>query len=123
MANSLNRVQIIGNLTRDPDLKKTQADDDLAIISVATNRSYKDGSGEVKEATDYHDIVLWGRLAELAQKFLTKSKKVFIEGRLQNRSWQDKEGNKRFKVEIVATNVIMLDKKPPQDEMGGDLSI
>jgi single-strand DNA-binding protein len=110
---SLNKVLLIGNLTRDPELRSTQTGQSVANFGLATNRVWKDQqSGEKKEAVEFHNIVLWGRLAEISGQYLRKGSKIFIEGRLQTRSWQDQSGNKKYMTEIIAENLQMLDRKP-----------
>ena len=105
---SLNRAQIIGNATRDPEFRRTPSGQGVASFSVATNRVYNDANGERKETVEYHNIVTWGKLAEIAQQLVTKGRKVFVEGRLQTRRWDDKEGQKHTSVEIVANEMMML---------------
>lgn len=110
MASSLNKVMLIGNLTRDPELRKTSAGQSVTSFSIATNRSFTDASGAKKEQTEYHNIVAWGRLAEICAQYLTKAKKVYVDGRLTTREWAGQDGVKKFRTEIVAENMIMLDK-------------
>lgn len=110
---SLNKVLLIGNLTRDPELRSTPSGQSVANFAIATNRVWKDPqSGERKEAAEFHNIVMWRRLAEIAGQYLRKGSKIFLEGRLQTRSWQDQGGNKKYMTEIVAENMQMLDRKP-----------
>ena len=110
---SLNKVLLIGNLTRDPELRSTPSGQSVANFSIATNRVWKDPqSGERKEAAEFHNIVMWRRLAEIAGQYLRKGSKIFLEGRLQTRSWQDQSGNKKYMTEVVAENMQMLDRKP-----------
>jgi single-strand DNA-binding protein len=110
---SLNKVLLIGNLTRDPELRSTPSGQSVATFSIATNRVWKDPqSGERKEAAEFHNIVMWRRLAEIAGQYLRKGSKIFLEGRLQTRSWQDQTGNKKYMTEIIAENMQMLDRKP-----------
>jgi single-strand DNA-binding protein len=108
MANSLNRAMIIGNLTRDPELRQTTGGQQVCSFSVATNRSWKNAAGEKQEAADYHNIVVWGKLGEICAQYLTKGKKVYIEGRMQTRDWEGQDGQKRSRTEIVAENMVML---------------
>lgn len=115
---SLNRAQIIGNLTRDPELRYTPNGQAVASFAVATNRAYMDASGEKKESAEFHDIVTWGKLAEICQQLLSKGRKVYIEGRLQTRTWEGQDGVKRQKTEIVAENMLVLDK-PKEWSSGG----
>jgi len=108
----LNKAQIIGNLTRDPEVRSTTSGQSVASFGVATNRVWKDkASGERKSSAEFHNIVAWGRLAEICQQYIKKGSKVYIEGRLQTRSWEDPSGVKKYRTEIVAQNLIMLDKK------------
>lgn len=118
---ALNKVLLIGNLTRDPELRSTSSGQSVANFGLATNRVWKDPStGERKEAVEFHNIVLWRRLAEIAGQYLHKGSKIFVEGRLQTRSWQDQSGNKKYMTEIVAENMQMLDRKPPASpSLGG----
>jgi len=110
---SLNKVLLIGNLTRDPELRSTPSGQSVANFAIATNRVWKDPqSGERKEAAEFHNIVMWRRLAEIAGQYLRKGSKVFLEGRLQTRSWQDQSGTKKYMTEVVAENMQMLDRKP-----------
>ena len=116
---NLNKAEIIGNLTRDPQVKTLASGTPLASFSVATNRIWKDyKSKKQRESTEYHNVIAWGKLAEIIGKYLKKGGKVYVDGRLQTRSWEDKDKNKRQKTEIVADNLIMLghlNKKPSAD--------
>jgi len=107
----VNRVMLIGNLGKDPDIQFLEGNIAVAKFSLATTETYKDRSGKLISQTEWHTIVLWRGLAELAQKYLHKGSLVYIEGRLKTRSWEDKEGNKKFATEIVGDNLIMLDKR------------
>ena len=108
---SLNRATIIGNLTRDPELRYTPNGSAVASFAVATNRSYVDReSGEKKDSVEYHDVVTWGKLAEICGQILAKGRKVYIEGRLQTRQWEGQDGVRRQKTEIVAENMLVLDR-------------
>lgn len=107
----LNKVQIIWNITQDIELKQTPTWQNVCTLSVATNRSWVDGSWMKQDVAEFHSIVLWGKLAEIAGQYLTKWKKVYIEWRLQTRSWEAQDGTKRYKTEIVWENMIMLDSK------------
>lgn len=118
--NSLNKVQLIGNLTADPEVKETPNGQKVANFSVATNRVWKDTSGMKQEQVEFHNIVIWGSLAGIAEQYLTKGQKVYLEGRLQTRSWDDPTGAKRYKTEVVADNLIMLSGK--RDDHGESFS-
>ena len=109
---SLNRVQLIGNLGKDPELSYTASGVAVAKFSIATGERWKDQEGNVQERTEWHNIVVWRKLAEICGQYLKKGSKVYIEGRLQTRSWDDKNtGLKRYTTEIVGDDLIMLDSK------------
>jgi single-strand DNA-binding protein len=110
MAFSLNRAQIIGNITRDPEVRMAGAQK-VATFGIATSFSWTDQAGQKKEKTEFHNIVAWRRLAEICEQYLKKGAKIYIEGRMQTRDWEGEDGVKRYKTEIVAENMIMLDKK------------
>jgi single-strand DNA-binding protein len=110
MAGSLNKAMVIGNLTRDPELRKTAGGQSVCSFSLATNRAYTDKEGNKKEEADYHNIVAWGRLADICSQYLVKGKKVYIDGRMQTRDWEGQDGVKKYRMEIVAENMIMLDR-------------
>jgi single-strand DNA-binding protein len=105
---SVNKVILVGRLGRDPETRYTSGGQAVANFSVATDESYKDRNGERQKRTEWHKIVVWGKQAEIAQQYLKKGSLVFIEGRIQSREWQDKEGQKRTAFEIVANNFRML---------------
>lgn len=107
----VNRVTLIGNLGKDPDVQYLEGNIGVAKFSLATTETYKDRGGKLVSQTEWHTVVLWRGLAELAQKYLHKGSLVYIEGRLKTRSWEDKEGNKKFATEVVGDNLIMLDKR------------
>ena len=112
MANGINRAIIIGNLGADPEIRYTQAGAAVANISVATSESWKDKqTGERQEKTEWHKVAMFGPTAEVAGKYLGKGSKVYIEGRIQTRKWQGKDGNDRYTTEIVANEMQMLDSK------------
>jgi single-strand DNA-binding protein len=111
MAKSFNQAIVMGNLTRDPELRATPSGQQVASFSVATNRVWNDPSGERKEAVEYHEIVAWGKLGELAAQYLAKGRKVMVIGRLQTRQWEAQDGSKRQRTEIVATDVNFLDSR------------
>ncbi len=110
MAYSLNRAQLIGNLTRDPEVRQTPGGQSVASFSIATNRSWPDKTGAKQEQADFHNLVAWGKLAEIAGQYLKRGQKIFAEGRMQTRDWTGEDGVKRFRTEIVIENMIMLDK-------------
>ena len=105
---SVNKVILVGRLGRDPETRYTGGGQAGANISIATDETYKDRNGERQKRTEWHKIVVWGKQAEIAQQYLKKGSLIFIEGRIQSREWQDKEGQKRTSFEIVATNFRML---------------
>src|SRR5664280_2095204 len=111
MARSLNRVQLIGNLTRDPELRYTPSGTAVCSFSIATNRSWTNDAGEKKDEVEFHRIVSWNKLAELCSQFLVKGRKVFVEGRLQTRSWAAQDGTQKQTTEIVISDMILLDSK------------
>ena len=111
MAMSLNRAQLIGNLTRDPELRQIPGGSTVASFSIATNFSWKDSSGQKQDRAEFHNIVAWRKLAEICGQYLKKGAKVFIEGRIQTRDWEGEDGVKRYRTEIVADNMIMLGSK------------
>lgn len=113
MAKSLNRVQLIGNLTRDPELRYTPKGTAVCSFGVATNRNWTTDAGEKKDDAEFHNIVAWNKLAELCSQFLVKGSKVFVEGRLATRTWQGQDGQQRNKTEIVISDMILLDGKRP----------
>ena len=105
---SVNKVILVGRLGRDPETRYTGGGQAVANFSVATDETYKDRNGERQKRTEWHKIVVWGKQAEIAQQYLKKGSLIFIEGRIQSREWQDKEGQKRTSFEIVASNFRML---------------
>jgi single-strand DNA-binding protein len=111
MAMSLNQVQIIGNITRDPELRQIPGGQSVASFSVATNFSWTDQSGQKQDKPEYHNVVAWRKLAEVCGQYLKKGSKVFIQGRIQTRDWEGEDGVKRYRTEIVADKMIMLDRK------------
>lgn len=102
---------LIGNLGKDPDVQFLEGNIAVAKFPLATTETFKDRSGKLVSQTEWHTVVLWRGLAELAQKYLHKGSLVYIEGRLRTRSWEDKEGNRKFATEVVGDNLIMLDKR------------
>ncbi len=108
---SLNKAMIIGRLGQDPDVRYTQSNTAVANMSIATSERYKDKSGEWKETTEWHRVVAWGRTAEICQEYLKKGSQVYIEGPIQTRQWEDKEGQTKYTTEIKALKMTMLDSK------------
>jgi len=119
---SLNRAQIIGNLTRDPELRYTPSGQAVASFGVATNRVYIDANGEKKETVEFHNVVTWAKLAEICNQILSKGRKVYIEGRLQTRKWEGQDGIVRQRTEIIAENMLVLDRPKEWDSSGSHTS-
>lgn len=120
MSGSVNRVILIGNLGADPDVKTTASGQMVANLSIATSETFNNREGERQERTEWHRVQLWGKLAELAQRYLAKGRKVYIEGRIQTRSWDDQQsGQKRYATEIVANQMVFLSSGRDSDS-GGD---
>ncbi len=120
---NLNKVFLIGNLSRDVTLRNTASGKSVADFGVATNRSWVNANGEKQQETEFHNVVVWGKMAELCNQYLSKGRLVFIEGRIQTRSWQDTSGQKRWKTEIIAQNIQFGPRgtgrglqMPPQEE-------
>jgi len=119
---SLNRATIIGNLTRDPEVRQTASGQSVTSFSVATNRSWNDASGKKQEQVEFHRVVAWGKLAEICGQYLAKGRKVYIEGRLQTREWTGQDGNKRSTTEIITDNMIILDRAGERSATSGGSS-
>lgn len=117
---SLNKVMLIGNLGKDPEVRYTASGQAVASFSLATSEKFKSKTGEWEERTEWHNITLWGKLAEIAGEYLSKGKTVYIEGRLQTRKWQDKSGNDRYTTDIVGDKMQMLSAKG--ERRGGESS-
>jgi len=115
MAKSLNKVQLIGNLTRDPELRYTPSGTAVVSFSIATNRSWTTDTGEKKDEVDFHRIVAWNKLAELCSQFLVKGRKVYVEGRLTTRSWAAQDGTQKQTTEIIINDMILLDSRRTSD--------
>ncbi len=111
---SVNKAILIGNLGKDPELRYTPSGQAVASFPIATTRKWRDKEGQTQEQTDWHNIVVWGKQAENANEYLSKGRPVYIEGRIQNRSYDDKDGNKRYISEVVALTVQYLGGKPDQ---------
>lgn len=120
MAQYLNKAMLIGNLTRDPETRTTPNGQTVSTFGLATNRQWTDPSGVRQEKTEFHNIVVWGKLAEICAQFLAKGRKAYVEGRLQTRDWTGDDGIKRYRTEIVAENVIFLDRPPAAPGSLGD---
>lgn len=118
----MNRVILIGNMTRDPELRTLPSGQPVANFGLATNRMWKNKDGTQQKHTEFHNIVMFGRLAEIAQQYLKKGASVMIEGRIQTRSWQGQDGAKKFKTEIVAENMQMGPKRISENQQSGENS-
>jgi single-strand DNA-binding protein len=121
MARSLNKVTLIGNLTRDPEMRYTPQGTAVCTFGLATNRQWTTESGEKKEDAEFHNLVAWNKLAEICTQLLKKGRKIYAEGRLSTRSWQGTDGTQKQRTEIVITDMIILDKKG--DEPVGEIDI
>ena len=108
---SLNKAMILGNVTRDPEVRTTPQGTTVTSFSVATNESWKDAQGNKQDRAEYHNVVAWRKLAEIIGQYVKKGSKVYVEGRIQTRDWEGQDGVKRYRTEIVADNLIMLDSK------------
>lgn len=113
----VNRVVLIGNIGREPDLQYLEGNIAVAKFPLATTESYKDRNGNLVSQTEWHTVVLWRGLAELAQKYLHKGSLVYIEGRIRTRTWEDKDKNKRLSTEILGDNLVMLDKRKEHSDL------
>lgn len=133
MAAGVNKVILVGHLGADPEIRYTQSGAPVATIRLATSESWKNKNGQKEEKTEWHRVIAWAKLAELAGQYLSKGRQIYVEGRIQTRSWDDKEGHKRYSTEIVATNIQFLggpggaktegkgmpeDLPPPPDNLG-----
>lgn len=112
---SVNKVILIGNLTRDPEIRQTTTGQNIATFGLATNRQWTTSGGEKKASAEFHECVAWAKLAEICEKYLHKGKLVYVEGYLKTRSWDTEEGVRKFKTEIVVEDMIMLDKRSDGD--------
>jgi len=116
----VNKVILIGNLGKDPDVQRLEGNIAVAKFPLATTETFKDRTGKLVSQTEWHTVVLWRGLADLAEKYLHKSSLVYIEGRLRTRSWEDKDGVRKFATEVVGDNLIMLDKKADNSSAEGE---
>ena len=116
---TLNKATIIGNLTRDPEMRTTTTGQNVTSFGVATSRVWNDANGQKQEKTEFHNIVAWGKLAEICSQYLAKGRKVYVEGHLQTREWDGQDGAKRNRTEIIAENMIILDRAPQGAGSGG----
>ncbi len=114
----LNKTMIIGRVTQDPELKTIPSGQSVVSFSVATNRSWTDKQGQKQDKAEFHNIVAWRKLAEIIGQYVKKGSKIYIEGRLETRSWEDQQGVKKYRTEIIADNMIMLDSKRSSQDQG-----
>ena len=117
MAN-LNKVTLIGRLGQDPEIRYTQSGSAVTNVTIATNDYWNDKQGERQERTEWHSLVLWGKLADLAQSYLKKGSQIYVEGRLQTRDWEDQQGQKHYKTEVVVTTMQFLDSRISDSDSG-----
>jgi single-strand DNA-binding protein len=117
----VNKVMLIGNLGKDPEFITLEGNIPVVKFPLATTETFKDRNGKLQSQTEWHTIVLWRGLAELAQKYLHKGSLIYLEGRLRTRSWEDKEGHKKFSTEVVGDSLIMLDKRSENGHLGDNV--
>ena len=133
MAQGVNKVILVGNLGRDPELRYTQSGTAVANFTLATNYRARSSDGEWEDRTEWHRIVAWGKLAEIVGQHLSKGRQVYVDGRLQTRQWEDRDGNTRYTTEVKADTLLMLGRRgddegfsepggPPPDSSGGDVT-
>ncbi|HEX7078901.1 MAG TPA: single-stranded DNA-binding protein [Candidatus Eisenbacteria bacterium] len=115
----VNKVILVGNLGADPEVRSTPGGQRVANIRLATSRQWTSQDGQRQEKTEWHSIVIWGKQADIAEKYLTKGKQIYLEGRLETRSWQDKEGQTRYKTEVICDNFQMLGRAGERNGEGG----
>ena len=115
----LNRITILGRLTRDPEVRTTTGGRSVTSMAVATGRVWTDQSGTKQERTEFHNCVLWGKIGEIAGQYLSKGRRVYVEGRVETRSWDAQDGTKRYRTEIIVDNLIMLDARSGADASSG----
>jgi len=111
MSTLRNKVQLIGNLGNDPEIITLESGQKLAKFSLATNENYKDANGDKQTKTDWHNLIAWGKTAEIVEKYITKGKEIAIEGKLSNRSYETKEGEKRYVTEVTVNEILLLGNK------------
>ncbi|HUE75636.1 MAG TPA: single-stranded DNA-binding protein [Chloroflexota bacterium] len=118
MASGLNKVMIIGNVGRDPEMRYTPSGRAVTTFSVAVGRNWTTPEGEHRDETEWFSVVTWSKLAEVCNQYVTKGKKVYVEGRLQTRSWEGQDGQKKYRTEVVANEVQFLDSRPRAESTG-----
>ncbi len=122
MAGGLNKVMIIGNVGRDPEMRYTPAGSAVTSFSVAVSRRWTTPDNEVRDETEWFNVVAWNKLAETCNQLITKGRKVYIEGRLQTRSWEGQDGQKRYRTEVIASTMLLLDSRPRTGAPGEESS-
>ena len=120
MSRGLNKVMIIGNLGRDPEIRYTSGGKPVTTFSVATSRSWVTSAGDRREATEWFNVVAWGNLAEICNQYLRKASRVYVDGHLQTRNWEDDDGNKHYRTELVANEMLILDPRPGKTSRRSD---
>jgi len=113
---SINKVILVGNLTRDPEMKETTGGQPITTFGLATNREWVTRGGDKQQSAEFHEVVAWGKLAEICNNYLKKGKLIYVEGYLKTRSWDSEDGTKRFRTEVVINDMIMLDKRKEGEE-------
>ena len=119
---SINKVILIGNLTRDPEMRKTMNEQYVATFGLATNRDWVTKDGRKQRSAEFHELVCWGRLAEIASQHLKKGRLIYVEGYLKTRSWDDAAGIKKFRTEIVIEDLVMLEKRPKEEFAANEMN-
>lgn len=114
----VNKVILVGNVGKDPEIRQTQNNKQVATFSLATSESYKDQSGQRQSKTEWHNVVCWGNLAQLAGQYIKKGSKIYLDGKVTTRSWDDNNGNKRYTTEIIANTIQFLDKREQSNQNG-----
>lgn len=122
MTRGLNKVIIIGNLGRDPEMRYTPSGKPVTSFSVATSRTWVTADGDRRDATEWFNVVAWGNLAEICTQHLRKGSKVYVEGHLQTRSWDDEQGQRHYRTEVVANEMIVLDSRAPEAQYSNELN-
>jgi single-strand DNA-binding protein len=120
---SLNKVMLIGNVGKDPEVRHLESGVSVVTISIATTERYKDRNGEIKEQTEWHSVVLWRALAEFAEKYIQKGRQLYIEGKLRSRTWDDQNGQKRYVTEVIADTVRLLGRRSDYESQGTNSSV
>jgi len=120
MARDLNKVMVIGRLGRDPEMRYTPGGSPVTTFSVAAGRQWKDSNGETREETEWFNIVAWNKLAEICKDYLRKASRVYVEGRLQTRQWQDQDGQTHYRTEVIATDMIILEGRSSRENVPYD---